>query len=398
MNDLIVPFIVNAVWQTTLIGAAAILTARFLAPRARHAVLSAALIACVAAPFGAYRPRATVWLAAGVAPRANTLGILAIAYLGGLVIALLLLATRVFRAWRILRTAAFRSDGFLVSSRIDVPVTIGSRIVLPLPLVESGDEGLIEAAVIHESAHVGRRDYALHVGLELIALPLFFHPVAMLLRRHIAAAREMACDEAAAAHCGARRYAEALVAIASCLSGPTLAVSMAASSIEQRVAMLLQQRHERRVPPLVVLAAVAGAAIACTRAAVLPGTAETLRGKWTLDSKASDLRAVRPRSYDEFTQSIAQGRNRIVVQQHRVVQGRVENVQWSVVTDGVQRPIEGIPHALGRAMFAGGTLTLAVAGPNAHRETVIASVRSDRLICDGATEVGRYHAEFARRR
>src|SRR5205823_1632790 len=96
-------------------------------------------------------------------------------------------------------------------------------------------------AAAHEHAHVRRNDSLLHVAIEILALPLYFHPMVYRLRRSIGEAREMACDEQAAARRGRRKYAEALVRLASLTAGrgSAFAIGMAATSVERRVRALL---------------------------------------------------------------------------------------------------------------------------------------------------------------
>src|SRR6185436_13805820 len=84
-----------------------------------------------------------------------------------------------------------------LSPLVDGPVTIGRTVLLP-PFL-TGDRRLLAAAAAHEHAHVRRHDSLLHAGLEVVALPLYFHPMVRMLRRAIGEAREMACDEQAAA-------------------------------------------------------------------------------------------------------------------------------------------------------------------------------------------------------
>ena len=67
-----------------------------------------------------------------------------------------------------------------------------------------------------------------------------------------------------------------------------------------------------------------------------------------------------------------------------------------MITDGVPRAVAGIKATRGSAVWRDGRLSLRLAGPGAHRENATVSVRGDRLICDGDTERGPYHAEFRR--
>ena len=86
----------------------------------------------------------------------------------------------------------------LCSESLPVPVTLGIRkplIILPAELVREGNIELLTSAIAHEFVHVGRRDYVLNLVYELVFVLLSFHPVAALLRRRIKQTRELLCDE-----------------------------------------------------------------------------------------------------------------------------------------------------------------------------------------------------------
>ena len=103
------------------------------------------------------------------------------------------------------------------------PFTAGGRhpvVVLPGPLLVSSSPAELQSVLGHEFAHVARRDYALNLLGEALLLPVAFHPAVRFLRRRIAAAREVACDELAVERLVAPRdYARALLGLASTLAG-----------------------------------------------------------------------------------------------------------------------------------------------------------------------------------
>ncbi|HEY2961317.1 MAG TPA: M56 family metallopeptidase [Pyrinomonadaceae bacterium] len=79
-----------------------------------------------------------------------------------------------------------------------VPVTIGlfrPIIILPDSLLRGGDDDLLTSAIGHEFIHVARHDYVLNFLYELLVLPVSFHPATALLRRRIRQTRELCCDE-----------------------------------------------------------------------------------------------------------------------------------------------------------------------------------------------------------
>ena len=110
------------------------------------------------------------------------------------------------------------------SAALPVPVTIGlfrPVIILPEALLRDGNTDLLTSAIGHEFIHVARRDYVLNFIYELLYLPVSFHPAAALLRRRIKQTRELCCDELVAERIlNAQVYARSLVALAS--SAPPL--------------------------------------------------------------------------------------------------------------------------------------------------------------------------------
>jgi Zn-dependent protease with chaperone function len=103
------------------------------------------------------------------------------------------------------------------------PFTLGAfqpAVLLPPGFLAAATPEEGRAILGHELAHVRRCDYATNLLGEALLLPIAFHPAARLLRRRIAAAREIACDELAVERLVApRAYARALLAAATHLAG-----------------------------------------------------------------------------------------------------------------------------------------------------------------------------------
>ena len=401
MRDALLSFVINATWQAALIATLGLILARFLRPAQRFQLLALTLVAAVAAPALTLVPRSApspVVATLDLAPLQTRGGDGAIIlfYLTGLAFVALRLTIAALHARRIAAASLPLRGRMRLSEFVAVPITIGRSVLLP-PFV-AGDRALRTAALAHEHAHVRRNDYLLHVALELIALPLYFHPLVLVLRRAIAEAREMACDDAAAGRCGRKEYAEALVRLAS-LAGRRhvgLGLGMAATSVERRVVALLEPpSHRASRKGLTLLIVPILAAAACTRFNVVDPA--NLCGHWLLVPEASDFRQTGPpTSYERFTQTIEQGPTRVVVHQQRTFNGRTRKNTWAVVTDGVQRPLAGARNTLGTAQWREGKLQLDMVGPGKHRESSTAFIRDGRLVVRGQTERGRYHAEFRR--
>jgi beta-lactamase regulating signal transducer with metallopeptidase domain len=152
----------------------------------------------------------------------------------------------------------------LVSAELDHPATLGSRIVLPVAAIE-WDEAQLRAVLLHERAHVARRDSLQAALADAACVLLWFHPLAWLARRWAALERERACDDAVLAHgITADAYAEAILAIAR-LSGhraPGLAMA-ARTHLETRLRAILDRRAHPRATraarATVIVAALAAA-------------------------------------------------------------------------------------------------------------------------------------------
>ncbi len=110
------------------------------------------------------------------------------------------------------------------SETLPVPVTIGLLhpiIILPDSLLREDNSDLLTSAIGHEFIHVARRDYLLNLIYELLFVPISFHPAAALLRRRVRETRELCCDELVAERIvNAEVYARSLVRLAS--SAPPL--------------------------------------------------------------------------------------------------------------------------------------------------------------------------------
>src|SRR5215207_8430777 len=106
----------------------------------------------------------------------------------------------------------------LCSETVPVPVTIGLLhpvIILPESLLQDGNLDLLTSAIGHEFIHVARRDYLLNLIYELLFVPISFHPAAALLRRRVRETRELCCDELVAERIlNAEVYARSLVKLA----------------------------------------------------------------------------------------------------------------------------------------------------------------------------------------
>lgn len=168
-----------------------------------------------------------------------------------------------------------------VSSELDSPAVAGIfRPTLVVPRVALGWS--LERArlvLVHELAHVRRRDVLAQTVADLACAIHWCNPLAWICARRLRVEREIAADDAVLA-AGVRpsRYAEELVSVATAASAPRAALAMAErSSLETRVASILASRIARAPLAARWTAAITavGVALAAAAACTSPEAAGT---------------------------------------------------------------------------------------------------------------------------
>jgi len=105
----------------------------------------------------------------------------------------------------------------LESCLAEVPVVIGwlrPVILLPVGLLTGMPVNQIEAILLHELAHIRRRDYLVNLVQVAVESLLFYHPAIWWISGTVRAERENCCDDLVVAASGdAREYATALTAL-----------------------------------------------------------------------------------------------------------------------------------------------------------------------------------------
>jgi beta-lactamase regulating signal transducer with metallopeptidase domain len=130
------------------------------------------------------------------------------------------------------------------------PVVVGvirPVVLVPRAFFQLGDEDM-RAALLHEFAHVARRDFGVNLLCELATLPVNWHPATHAIKAGIRRTRELACDSIASAEMASEAaYAKCLVSLARSL-GASPAPRTAAwipglfgrSNLEERIMRLLK--------------------------------------------------------------------------------------------------------------------------------------------------------------
>jgi beta-lactamase regulating signal transducer with metallopeptidase domain len=423
MTDAIVIFVANALWQSSLAALCGLIIARLprIAASTRYLLGLAAFSAALLLPLVSLLPdRATgsssisfqasaknLDATGGGTPAAittlastrTTANAVALLWFATSLFAAIHLAIRSRRARHLRRTSALIETIGAIELResalATTPMTFGRVILLPTFLREPR---LRAAALRHELAHVRHRDYAALLAIELLAIPLAFHPLVHLLRRALDELRELRCDDDAASN-GRADYARALVAIARLSTGRNLALGMATTALERRVAAL-QRPGRHATAGAIVAALLLGSVVAFAACHRLHPSIGDIEGKWELDAAASDFGATPPYTY--FVQEIHRRGNELSVAQHRRSAEGDRSIDWRFTTDGVERPVAGLPGARGSAKWEHRTLMLSLHGPRAYREQGTARVTDDgrRMVCEvtnsGSRHPGHWRVVFRR--
>ena len=159
-----------------------------------------------------------------------------------------------------------------------VPMTWGWRqpvVLLPVG-AQDWPEGRLRAVLLHELAHIRRRDWLSHRFADLVCALYWFHPLAWLTARRLRTEGEIACDDLVlTSGIAAPDYARHLLDVARALHPipdvPQAAIAMARTArIEGRLTMILDATRPRRALTRRALLLVLGlSAIALVPLAVL---------------------------------------------------------------------------------------------------------------------------------
>ncbi len=171
-----------------------------------------------------------------------------------------------------------RAVTLCVSDHLRVPTAIGFTkplVVIPSWTMQELSAAELNAILLHELAHLRRRDDWTNLIQKILGALLFFHPAVWWIEKKLALEREMACDDMVLAEIkttSPRAYAECLVALAEkSLLRRGLALTQAAvdrlRNVSLRVTQILdvnRPRGTRVWSPAPVL--VSGVSLACLMA------------------------------------------------------------------------------------------------------------------------------------
>jgi len=116
------------------------------------------------------------------------------------------------------RFQAVRSVALCQSDRLQVPTAIGfvkPMVVIPAWAMRELSIAELNSILIHELAHLRRRDDWTNLAQQVLKALLFFHPAVWWIESQLALEREMACDDAVLAEtANPRDYAQCLISMA----------------------------------------------------------------------------------------------------------------------------------------------------------------------------------------
>lgn len=113
-----------------------------------------------------------------------------------------------------------RAVDLCVSNKLRVPTAIGFTkpvVAIPAWTMQELSTNELNAILLHELAHLRRRDDWTNLVQKIVGAVLFFHPAVWWIEKKLALEREMACDDlvlAQAKSTSPRAYAECLVSLA----------------------------------------------------------------------------------------------------------------------------------------------------------------------------------------
>jgi beta-lactamase regulating signal transducer with metallopeptidase domain len=160
------------------------------------------------------------------------------------------------------------------SDRVRVPMAVGlfkPAVLLPSWLLQEMSADELRQVLVHELAHLRRRDDWTNLAQKLLRALLFFHPAVWWIEQRVSLEREMACDDLVLAETGNPQvYAECLAKLAErSLVRRSIALAQAAVSRVRhttlRVMRLLDPSHPHATtiskPALSVVAMVLAAGV-----------------------------------------------------------------------------------------------------------------------------------------
>lgn len=139
----------------------------------------------------------------------------------------------------------------LQSEKIKVPVAVGflkPLILVPVGLMARLSTEQVEAVLLHELAHIRRKDYLVNLVQSLADAVFFFNPAVRWLSACIRDERETCCDNTVVEHTGNKKgYVEALVSFSQLSPSPVYAMAIGSKKTHllNRVKTIITRENSR---------------------------------------------------------------------------------------------------------------------------------------------------------
>lgn len=162
------------------------------------------------------------------------------------------------------------------SSKVSSPLVVGlfnSKIIIPKSISEQLAEPQLKAILLHEYAHIQRKDNWFGLFQELLVILFWWSPVIRILNKKIHVEREISCDLRAAAKLqSGKQYAQSLVDCAKlmvCEKRDILAMGLFSKKKElnHRVGAVLSYKSVKTPSMAVIIAVCLGLGITTIQAA-----------------------------------------------------------------------------------------------------------------------------------
>src|SRR5579883_653972 len=218
----------------------------------------------------------------------------------------------------------------LESCRVDAPLVAGYLrpvILVPLDLLSGMPAGQVEAILLHELAHIRRRDYLVNLVQAVTENLLFYHPAVWWVSGIIRSEREHCCDDLVVAVQGnARDYAAALTALETRRGAAQPALAATGGNLMIRIRRLLDRpepRHTALTPALAAILVLITAAAALAAWQTAPEQTQTAGGPIVQNEREKPEGKLRSEQQTRYRKWLRDDVASIIAEQERAAFGAV---------------------------------------------------------------------------